>query len=168
MQKDCRVRQKRIDYPSTTALTFAKASREERKVNTRDSRSRGYHSCCTCCGPSSSRRGFLAGLGALGAGLGCPTVAARGQTKPALIDTHVHFLIRPNIRNSGLITKTHASKPHFSGQVAWTLSKVIEDMDQNGVRAGILSLASTPGVWFDVGPAEAGRLARACNEYAAE
>src|SRR5260370_40914753 len=41
-------------------------------------------------------------------------------------------------------------------------------MDQNGVRAGILSLASPPGVWFDVGPAEAGRLARACNEYAAE
>jgi hypothetical protein len=37
---------------------------------------------------------------------------------------------------------------------------VIEDMDQSGVRAGILSLASTPGVWFDVGSAEAGRLAR--------
>src|SRR5260370_38447437 len=58
--------------------------------------------------------------------------------------------------------------PQFSGQVAWTRSKVIEDMDQNGVRAGILSLAFTPGVWFDVGPAEAGRLARSCNEYAAE
>src|SRR5260370_25116420 len=41
-------------------------------------------------------------------------------------------------------------------------------MDQNGVRAGILSLASPPGVWFDVGPAEAGGLARAGNEYAAE
>ena len=25
-----------------------------------------------------------------------------------------------------------------------------------------------PGVWFDLGPTEAGRLARACNEYAAE
>ena len=41
-------------------------------------------------------------------------------------------------------------------------------MDRNGIRAGILSLASTPGVWFDVGPTEAGRLARACNEYATE
>src|SRR5258706_15196169 len=41
-------------------------------------------------------------------------------------------------------------------------------MDQSGVRAGLLSVACTPGVWFDVGAAEAGRLARACNEYAVE
>src|SRR5882757_6873809 len=46
-------------------------SREERKVNTMDSRSRGDDSCCSCCGPSSfgpssSRRGFLARLGAFG------------------------------------------------------------------------------------------------------
>src|SRR5258708_6467835 len=158
---------KRIDYPSTTALTFAKASREERKVNTRDSRSRGYHSCCTCCGPSSSRRGFLAGLRALCAALVFPTVAARGQTNPPLIDTHLHFY-PPEYQKLWLDYEDARKQPHFSGQVAWTRSKVIEDMDQNGLRAGILSLASTPGVWFDVGPAEAGRLARTCNEYAAE
>ena len=60
-------------------------------MNTKDSKSRGYHSGCTCCGPSSSRRGFLVGLGALGAASLVPTIAARGQTKPALIDTHLHF-----------------------------------------------------------------------------
>src|ERR1700753_949152 len=43
-----------------------------------------------------------------------------------------------------------------------------EDMDRNAIRTGILSIASPPGVWFDVAPAVAGRLARACNEYAAE
>ena len=34
---------------------------------------------------------------------------------------------------------------------------MVEDMDQNGIRTGVLSIASTPGVWFDLGPAEAGR-----------
>src|SRR6266852_7775493 len=158
---------KRIDYPGTTALSFAKTSRKERKVDTRDSRSRGYHTCCSCCGSSSSRRGFLAGLGALAAASLVPTVAARGQTNPTLIDTHLHFY-PPEYQKLWLDYEDARKQPHFSGQVAWTRSKVIEDMDQNGVRAGILSLASTPGVWFDVGPAIAGRLARACNEYAAE
>jgi hypothetical protein len=111
-------------------------------VNTSDSRSRGYYSCCACCGPSSSRRGFLAGLGALGAASVVPTVAARGQTKPALIDTHLHFY-PPEYQKLWLDYEDARKQPHFSGQVAWTRSKVIEDMDRNGVRAGILSLAST-------------------------
>ena len=136
-------------------------------MNTRDSKPREYHSCCTCCGPSSSRRGFLAGLGALGVASVVPTVAARGQTKPTLIDTHLHFY-PPEYQKLWLDYEDARKQPHFPGQVAWTRSKVVEDMDRNGIRAGILSLASTPGVWFDVGPAEAGRLARACNEYAAE
>jgi len=87
------VRPKRIDYPSTTALTFAKASREERKVNTRDSRSRGYHSCCTCLWPIvvTTRLPRWARRTWRSLWLSRP-VAARGQTKPALIDTHVHFL----------------------------------------------------------------------------
>jgi len=60
-------------------------------VDTTDSGSQGRHSCCACCAPSSSRRGFLAGLGALGVASMVPIVAARGQTKPDLIDTHIHF-----------------------------------------------------------------------------
>src|ERR1700738_1208894 len=158
---------KPIDYPSTTALSFAKTSREERKVNTRDSRSRGYHSCCTCCGPSWSRRGFLAGLGALGAASVVPTIAARGQTKPTLIDTHLHFY-PPEYQKLWLDYEDARKQRHSPGRDAWSRGKLIEDMDRNGIRAGILSIASTPGAWFDVGPAEAGRLARACNEYAAE
>jgi 6-methylsalicylate decarboxylase len=100
-------------------------------------------------------------------GLGSPTFAARGQTKPALIDTHLHFY-PPEYQKLWLDYEDARKQPHFPGQVAWTRSKLIEDMDRNGIRAGILSLASTPGVWFDVGPAEAGRLARTCNEYATE
>src|SRR5882757_5569990 len=106
-------------------------------------------------------------VGALVVGSVLPTFAARGQTKPALIDTHLHFY-PPEYQKLWLDYEDARKQPHFSGQVAWTRSKVIEDMDQNGVRIGILSVASTPGVWFDLGPAEAGRLARTCNDYAAD
>src|SRR5258708_8627372 len=115
----------------------------------------------------SSRRGFLAGFGALAAASIVPTFAAHGQTKPALIDTHLHFY-PPEYQKLWLDYEDARKQPHFPGQVAWTRSKLLEDMDRNGIRTGILSIASTPGVWFDVAPAEAGRLARACNEYAAE
>src|SRR5205809_155150 len=58
--------------------------------------------------------------------------------------------------------------PHFPQQVAWTREKAVEEMDRNGVRVAVLSIASTPGLWFDTGPESAGRMVRICNDYAAE
>jgi hypothetical protein len=58
--------------------------------------------------------------------------------------------------------------PHFAGQVAWSKAKAIEDMDQAGIRVGVLSIASTPGVWFNLDAEKASRLARDCNDFAAE
>jgi predicted TIM-barrel fold metal-dependent hydrolase len=58
--------------------------------------------------------------------------------------------------------------PHFPGQVAWSRAKTIEDMDKNGIRTAIQSVASTPGLWFDLPAPEAARIARVCNDYAAE
>src|SRR5262249_45762845 len=43
----------------------------------------------------------------------------------------------------------------------------IEEMDKAGIRTGILSLASTPGLWFDAGPDAAARMVRLCSDYAA-
>ncbi|UPT98408.1 amidohydrolase family protein [Bradyrhizobium barranii subsp. apii] len=136
-------------------------------MNKWDQKSRGHHACPTCYGPPSSRRGFLAGVGALGLAAAVPAVAVHGQTRPVLIDTHLHFY-PPEYQKLWLGYEDARKQPHFPGQVAWTREKLIEDMDRNGIRTGILSVASTPGVWFDLGPAEAGRLARACNEYAAD
>ena len=158
---------KTIDYPGTAAPSFFKPSWEGSKMNTSDRNSRGHRSDCACCGPSWSRRGLLASLGALGLASALPTVAARAQAKPALIDTHLHFY-PPEYQKLWLGYEDAHKQPHFPGQVAWTRDKLIEDMDRNGIRTGILSLASTPGVWFDLGPAEAGRIARVCNDYAAE
>ena len=131
-----------------------------------DTKPREHPFACACCG-SSSRRGFLAGIGALGVASALPTTAARAQAKPELIDTHIHFY-PPEYQKLWLGYEDARKQPHFPGQVAWTRDKMIEDMDRNGIRTGVLSIASTPGVWFDLGPAEAGRIARACNDYAAE
>lgn len=54
----------------------------------------------------------------------------------------------------------------FGSPPEWSPAISIEAMDRNGVRAAITSI-SAPGVWFgDV--AETCKLARACNEYAAQ
>src|ERR1700743_342914 len=135
-------------------------------MNTRD-RQLPLHRGCSCCDPSSSRRSFLAGLGALGIASAVPTVAARAQAKPDLIDTHIHFY-PAEYQKLWLGYEDAHKQPHFPGQVAWSRDKMLEDMDKSGIRTGVLSIASTPGVWFDLGPAEAGRIAKACNEYAAD
>ena len=136
-------------------------------MNTSDQNSQGRHFCTGCCDLSWSRRGFLGGLGAFGLASTIPSVAALGQTKPTLIDTHLHFY-PPEYQKLWLGYEDTRKQPHFPGQVAWTREKLVEDMDSNGVRTGILSVASTPGVWFDLGAAEASRLARTCNDYAAD
>jgi predicted TIM-barrel fold metal-dependent hydrolase len=123
------------------------------------------HSVCGCCGPS--RRSFVTGIGALGVASALPAIKTQAQTKPELIDTHIHFY-PPEYQKLWLGYEDARKQPHFPGQVAWSRDRMVEDMDKNGIRAGVLSIASTPGVWFDLGPQQAGRIARTCNDYGAE
>lgn len=115
-----------------------------------------------------SRRRFLEALGALGAAGMLPGCA--GMAQPAgrrIIDTHHHFYA-PAYQQAWLDWEKKRNIPHFAQQVGWSKAKALEDLDQGGVQTAILSLASTPGVWFDAPPAEANRMARLCNEYGAE
>jgi predicted TIM-barrel fold metal-dependent hydrolase len=41
-------------------------------------------------------------------------------------------------------------------------------MDEAGIRTAVLSIASTPGLWFDLDADKASQMARDCNDYAAE
>ena len=58
--------------------------------------------------------------------------------------------------------------PHFANQVGWTQAKAMEELDKNGIAAGVLSIASTPGTWFGLDAAGAERMVRTCNDYGAE
>lgn len=126
----------------------------------------GHFPTCACCGTSSpSRRQFIAGAVATAVTSTLPKSPAFAQA-PVLIDTHHHFY-PPEYQKLWLDYEDAHKMPHFPGQVAWSKAKAIEDMDMAGIRTGVLSIASTPGVWFDLGAEKANQMARACNEFGA-
>jgi predicted TIM-barrel fold metal-dependent hydrolase len=121
---------------------------------------------CSChAGPS--RRQFLAGAAAFSAAAVLPDHGARAQAKPKLIDTHHHFYA-PAYQKAWMDWEDQRKIPHFGTQVSWSKQKAVEEMDQNGITTGSLSVPSTPGLWFDAGPKAAEQMARTCNEFAAE
>jgi predicted TIM-barrel fold metal-dependent hydrolase len=114
-----------------------------------------------------SRREFLKSTGALGAAALLPSCASTSEARGKLIDTHHHFYA-PAYQKAWLDWEDARKIPHFQTQVNWSRAGSIEAMDKAGVRTAVLSVASTPGVWFDMPPAEAAQMARTCNEYGAE
>jgi predicted TIM-barrel fold metal-dependent hydrolase len=120
------------------------------------------------CGCHTSRRQFLASATALGAAALLTGKAAPAQAAPSqLIDTHHHFY-PPTYQKAWADWEDQRKLPHFGVQLAWTRDKDIEEMDKNGVTTSVLSLASTPGVWFDGGAKAAQDMARICCDFAAE
>src|SRR5207302_6375133 len=84
-----------------------------------------------------------------------------------VIDTHHHFY-PPAYQKAWLDWEDARKIPHFKTQVAWTRDKAVEELDKNGLATGVLSLASTPGTWFNLDAAGAGAMARTCNDFGAE
>jgi predicted TIM-barrel fold metal-dependent hydrolase len=124
----------------------------------------GHHDACGCS-VHLSRRRFMAGAAALGAAAALPR-GARGEGA-RLIDTHHHFYA-PAYQKAWIDFEDARKLPHFPSQVAWTREKAVEEMDKNNIRTGVLSLPSTPGLWFNAGAEAAARMARTCNDFAAE
>jgi 6-methylsalicylate decarboxylase len=126
----------------------------------------GHSPRCACCPPALSRRQFVAGAAAIGttAAMGSRPVLAQSR---GLIDTHHHFY-PPRYQKLWLDYEDARKIPHFPDQVAWSKPKAIADMDAAGIRTAMLSVASTPGVWFNLGADGASELTRECNDFAAE
>ena len=105
-----------------------------------------------------SRRGFLAGLGALGAGALLPGCASTGAApgKPYRIDVH-HHIVAP--------TYAAALKARGQNAVRWSVERSLEDMDKSGIATSLTSLIQPAMAIGDV--ATNRRLARESNEYAA-
>lgn len=81
-----------------------------------------------------------------------------------LVDTH-HHIFPPKYAEE-CKDKILGPSKGFEHILSWTPEKDIEAMDQNGFDLAVASV-SAPGVWFG-DKAQAKRLARYCNEYAAE
>jgi predicted TIM-barrel fold metal-dependent hydrolase len=125
-----------------------------------------FSGCTGCESTEPSRRRFVGGAIAMGIAAVLPAKPAVARER-LLIDTHHHFY-PPEYQKRWLDWEDQRAIPHFAGQVAWSKAKAIEDMDQAGIRVGVLSIASTPGVWFNLDAEKASQLARDCNDFAAE
>jgi len=117
-----------------------------------------------------SRRGFLRALVVAGAGTTLAGCAMPTASTPAgasrVIDTHHHYY-PPEYQKAWLDYEDKRSIPHFTSQVNWSVQGALADMDAAGVRTAVLSIASTPGVWFDWTVPEVARVVRQCNDHAA-
>jgi 6-methylsalicylate decarboxylase len=129
-----------------------------------------YHlSGCTChkFEGNASRRQFLAGAAAFGTAAALPGGTSRAQAAPAkLYDTHHHFY-PPAYQKAIDDWENQHKVPHFPGVGDWTPENDLAAMDKNGITTSVLSLPSTPGLWFDTGAEKAHDMARLCCDFAA-
>ena len=81
------------------------------------------------------------------------------------IDVHHHLY--PSAYVAETLSRIMAIGPGFPESLfaGWTAERTLAEMDENGVDAAILSIA-TPGVWFG-DQSEGRRLARICNDFGA-
>ena len=126
-----------------------------------------FHDCPACDPARSSRRKFLAGVGATAAAAMLPAPAVRAQGAKTLIDTHNHFY-PPSYLAMQKEWEGKRNIPPSPGVFDWTPAKLIELMDKDGIRTAVTSLASTPGLWFDEGPEVASKVVRVCHDFQAD
>ena len=113
--------------------------------------------------PHYSRRGFLGGLAASGAGALLSDQQAPAQavptSEPFRMDTHHH------LSSPGFIAEIAGRRTGQVPLMRWTVAQSIDDMDRGGVATSILSI-SEPSVFF--GNFDSARkLARETNEFGA-
>jgi 6-methylsalicylate decarboxylase len=105
------------------------------------------------------RRTFLGALVAAGTGIALAPATGAAPTRKR-IDVHYHYA--PPAWLSAVKAVNPAGQQVWD---TWSTQRAVGDLDQNGVQKALLSISS-PGLFFGDASA-AGRLARACNEYAA-
>ena len=124
---------------------------------------------------STTRRDFMTALGAAGLSLfgNVDVRAADGQGVGAKtemdarrrIDAHHHILPPDTVRLVGAIFPLGRGTP--SGTLpTWEVAASLRLMDERAISAAVVSV-SAPGLWFNDVPL-AQRLARSCNEFAAQ
>lgn len=122
---------------------------------------------CDATAAACSRRGFLSGLGALGAAsllAGCETggataaVAAATPAAPHRIDIH-HHIVPPAYA-------AELARRGLGGVPPWSPQASLEDMDRNGIATSVVALMQ-PGAYFEDAAADR-RMARLSNDYAAQ
>jgi predicted TIM-barrel fold metal-dependent hydrolase len=111
-----------------------------------------------------TRRQFL---GSVPAGGFAALMAARqlgAQATAHRIDIHHHF-VSPSFLQTLTDRNTKTPVPGLAAWKGYAPARAVETLDRVGIQTAMLSITA-PGVWFG-DAAQAGRLAREMNEYAA-
>jgi 6-methylsalicylate decarboxylase len=106
-----------------------------------------------------NRRTLLTGMAALAAATACSHRAHAGPL-PHRIDMHHHF------SPPAWITAVKGREMLQRANTEWTPARSIEDMDQAGVAAAVVSVTN-PGLWFGDRQVTQ-RISRECNDYGAK
>jgi predicted TIM-barrel fold metal-dependent hydrolase len=123
-----------------------------------------------------ARRRFLGSLAAAGVGALVPgrvlAQAAHAVAKApprTVIDVHFHYYAPEYLAAwQAYVAKNPGGGGLPPAVRGWTPQWAIEHMDQAGIKTCVLSLPSTPGVWFGADAAGMQRMSRLCNEFAAK
>ena len=136
----------------------------------RPSRRNLLKSATLALGSSAGSLGALSALSALGSVESfAQTTQPTQPTQPflgPLIDTHHHFY-PPEYLKAWMDYENQRKIPHFPQVENWTMASAFKQMDQAGVSKAILSLASTPGLWFDLPVPEINKMVKLVNDYGA-
>ncbi len=108
---------------------------------------------------SIDRRAVLAGLGAAAL-----TRPARAVARTNRVDVHHHYF-PPAMLDAQTAARAEGISPEVR---AWTPARTLEAMDGSGVGTAFVSTSSSAEVRKSLGKAETQRLARTCNEFAAQ
>ena len=118
-------------------------------------------------GPPTRRHIVASAAAGAGALLTGKLAWAQAARSPGRIDLHHHYF-PPAFLDVQRDAAVRQNRPAALGAAleGWSKARTIEAMDRHGIAVGILSI-STPGPWFgDIEKSK--RLARECNDYAAE
>jgi 6-methylsalicylate decarboxylase len=116
----------------------------------------------------ASRRDFLAGLMAAGAASMIPTGAlhaAPAAKHHGVIDVHHHFWAPEYLKVQNDWSAAHHVRP-YAAMEKWTPEVSLAEMDKNGVRTSVLSLASISDGFWDLDPQSADKTVRASVDFA--
>lgn len=114
---------------------------------------------------TQSRRRVLTSLAAAGAAAALPAGSLLAAASPRRVDVHHHFFPPEYLEPLAEWGKREGAGGLLPPQRDWSVARDLEELDRNGVATAVLSI-STPGIYFG-DKAQARRMARLCNEYAA-
>ncbi len=125
----------------------------------------------------ASRREVLTSLAALGATslvpasawaqAAAPSAAAKATAR-TVIDCHFHYY-SPEYKAAWQAFLEKEKQPGLPPFVKnWTPQWAVEQMDKAGIGISVMSLPSTPAVWFGADADGMVKMSRLCNEFAAK